>query len=141
MGVSSASVSFVLNGKPGISESLRKSISQVLIREGYTVKPLSRGSEPEQPCTLPSRKILFVKFKKEGYFVENNGDYITKMLDGAEEAAKEFMAEILARYPKADCHIAPLSLSISCHIGPGSLAVTATRKLVEEHEKASEASV
>ncbi len=90
MGVSSASVSFVLNGKPGISESLRKSISQVLIREGYTVKPLSRGSEPEQPCTLPSRKILFVKFKKEGYFVENNGDYITKMLDGAEEAAKEF---------------------------------------------------
>ena len=58
-----------------------------------------------------------------------------------EEAAKEFMAEILARYPKADCHIAPLSLSISCHIGPGSLAVTATRKLVEEHEKASEASV
>ena len=88
MGVSSASVSFVLNGKPGISESLRKSISQVLIREGYTVKPLSRGSEPEQPCTLPSRKILFVKFKKEGYFVENNGDYITKMLDGAEDAAK-----------------------------------------------------
>ncbi|MCI8454239.1 MAG: DegV family protein [Lachnospiraceae bacterium] len=58
-----------------------------------------------------------------------------------EEAAKEFMAEILVRYPNADCHIAPLSLSISCHIGPGSLAVTATRKLVEEHEKAPEASV
>ena len=54
------------------------------------------------------------------------------------EAAEEFKQEVLERYPQADIVIAPLSLSISCHIGPGSLALTATRKMVEEDEEAQE---
>ncbi len=52
-----------------------------------------------------------------------------------EEAALEFKKEVEERYPNADVYMAPLSLSIACHIGPGSLAVTATRKMEEEHEK------
>ena len=52
-----------------------------------------------------------------------------------EEAALEFKKEVEERFPDADVYMAPLSLSIACHIGPGSLAVTATRKMEEEHEK------
>lgn len=52
-----------------------------------------------------------------------------------EEAALEFKKEVEERVPNADVYMAPLSLSIACHIGPGSLAVTATRKMEEEHEK------
>lgn len=52
-----------------------------------------------------------------------------------EEAALEFKKEVEERFPNADVYTAPLSLSIACHIGPGSLAVTATRKMEEEHEK------
>ena len=52
-----------------------------------------------------------------------------------EEAALEFKKEVEERFPNADVYMAPLSLSIACHIGPGSLAVTATRKKEEEHEK------
>ena len=52
-----------------------------------------------------------------------------------EEAALEFQEEVKERFPDADVYMAPLSLSIACHIGPGSLAVTATRKMEEEHEK------
>ena len=52
-----------------------------------------------------------------------------------EEAALEFKKEVKERFPNADVYMAPLSLSIACHIGPGSLAVTATRKMEEEHEK------
>ena len=52
-----------------------------------------------------------------------------------EEVALEFKKEIEERFPNADVYMAPLSLSIACHIGPGSLAVTATRKMEEEHEK------
>lgn len=52
------------------------------------------------------------------------------------EAAVEFMKEVQETYPEADIFIAPLSLSISCHIGPGCLALTATRKMVEEDENA-----
>ena len=52
-----------------------------------------------------------------------------------EEAALEFKKEVEERFPNSDVYMAPLSLSIACHIGPGSLAVTATRKMEEEHEK------
>ena len=52
-----------------------------------------------------------------------------------EEAALEFQKEVKERFPDAAVYMAPLSLSIACHIGPGSLAVTATRKMEEEHEK------
>ena len=52
-----------------------------------------------------------------------------------EEAALEFQKEVKERFPDADVYMAPLSLSIACHIGPGSRAVTATRKMEEEHEK------
>ena len=52
-----------------------------------------------------------------------------------EEAALEFKREVEERFPDADIYLAPLSLSIDCHIGPGSLALTATRKMEEEHEK------
>lgn len=55
-----------------------------------------------------------------------------------EEAAEEFRKEVQERYPYADIIVAPLSLSVSCHIGPGSLAITATRKMVEEYENDSE---
>lgn len=50
------------------------------------------------------------------------------------EAAEEFVKELQDIFPDADFVMAPLSLSVSCHIGPGSIAVTATRKLVEEDE-------
>lgn len=52
-----------------------------------------------------------------------------------EEAALEFKKEVEERFPDADIYLAPLSLSIACHIGPGSLALTATRKMEEEHEE------
>ena len=52
-----------------------------------------------------------------------------------EEAALEFKKEVEERFPNIGFDMAPLSLSIACHIGPGSLAVTATRKMEEEHEK------
>ena len=52
-----------------------------------------------------------------------------------EEAALEFKKEVEERFPDADIYLAPPSLSIACHIGPGSLALTATRKMEEEHEK------
>ena len=49
-----------------------------------------------------------------------------------EAAALEFMQEVKEMFPYADVELAPLSLSVSCHIGPGSIAITATRKMVEE---------
>ena len=51
-----------------------------------------------------------------------------------EAAALEFMQEVKEMFHYADVELAPLPLSVSCHIGPGSIAITATRKMVEEDE-------
>ena len=52
------------------------------------------------------------------------------------EIAEEFQQEIRQQFPQVQqIHMDPLSLSVACHIGPGSLALTATRKMEEEHEK------
>ena len=51
-----------------------------------------------------------------------------------EAEAEEFRKEVQEKYPYADIVVAPLSLSVSCHIGPGCLAITATRKMVEQYE-------
>ncbi len=40
-----------------------------------------------------------------------------------EEAAKQFMDELLEIFPNHPHHVDPLSLSVACHIGPGALAV------------------
>ena len=55
-------------------------------------------------------------------------------LEQAMDEIADKIKELQEKYPSADIIVAPLSLSISCHIGPGSLAVTATRKMVEEYE-------
>lgn len=51
-----------------------------------------------------------------------------------EEAAELLKVELQERFPHADIHVDPLSLSIACHIGPGSLAIAATRRLEEMRE-------
>lgn len=86
LNVSTAAVSFVLNGKPGVSAQKRKIIADCLTESGYQVKEfnLPLGA---QNSALPN--IRFIKFRKDGLFVDHNGDYITRLMDGAEYAAKQ----------------------------------------------------
>lgn len=89
VGVSTASVSLVLNGKEGVSSSLRERLSYILTQEGYMVKPFRAEQIKGASDGDFKRKIQFVKYKRNGYFVERNGDYISKVIDGAENAARE----------------------------------------------------
>lgn len=89
VGVSTASVSLVLNGKAGVSASLRERLSHILTQEGYSVKPFHSEQTAGGTSAGPKRKIQLIKYKRNGYFVERNGDYISKVLDGAENAARE----------------------------------------------------
>ena len=50
------------------------------------------------------------------------------------EAWKE---EIQAVYPDHEIVMNPLSLSVSCHIGPGALAITCTKKLLENRDESA----
>lgn len=88
-GVSTASVSLVLNGKAGVSTSLRERLSHILTQEGYSVKPFHSEQSAGGTAVGTKRKIQLIKYKRNGYFVERNGDYINKVIDGAENAARE----------------------------------------------------
>ena len=46
----------------------------------------------------------------------------------SDEEAKEWKAEIEARFPGYDIHMDKLSLSVSCHIGAGSKAIACIKK-------------
>lgn len=67
----------------------RKRIEALLIEHGYSIKTAQDNiGENQRQAPKSGGKIQFVKYAKDGYFVEHNGDYITKMIDGAEQTAK-----------------------------------------------------
>lgn len=46
---------------------------------------------------------------------------------GNPEEAEEWRKEIMEAFPGMECHMDPLSLSISCHVGPGILAIACAK--------------
>ena len=88
-GVSAATVSYVLNGKSGVSENKRKYISSLLEEHGYTIKNTPFDTETGiSDYSKTSGIIQFVKYTKEGFFVDRNGDFITRIIDSAEKTSR-----------------------------------------------------
>ena len=56
---------------------------------------------------------------------------------GRDEEVEEWLSEIREVYPGKNIIMQPLSLSISCHIGPGALAITCTKKLLENRDESA----
>lgn len=80
-GVSPSTVSMVLNKKDGISEGTRKRVMDIIIKHGYSPK--------KQKISVKTKgNIRFIKFKREGLLVERNGDFITRVIDGVEDEAR-----------------------------------------------------
>lgn len=80
-GVSSATVSLVLNNKPGVSKSKRDEILELLQKYNY--------SPQRNPSTSSTKKLLFVKFLKSGLLVEENAGFITSILDSVETECRK----------------------------------------------------
>ncbi|MDO4522720.1 MAG: DegV family protein [Eubacteriales bacterium] len=49
---------------------------------------------------------------------------------GNREEAEEWRKEIEAEFPGMECHMDPLSLTVSCHIGYGALAIACARRVI-----------
>ncbi len=77
--VSPAAISLVINNKPGISDSKRKEILTLLDKLNYTKG--KRGKDTQQT----SRSLLFLKYIKTGFLVEENAGFISKILDAVEQ--------------------------------------------------------
>ncbi len=78
-GVSKTAVSLVLNDKPGVSEEKREEIRRIAQDCGYHLP--HRGPDKK-------RAIRFLKYQAKGYMVRQNGDFITRVIDGVESMAR-----------------------------------------------------
>ncbi|MDF2986754.1 MAG: transcriptional regulator, LacI family [Eubacterium sp.] len=74
--VSQATVSLALNNRPGVSEETRYKILEIASKYGYS----KRSSNPK-------KNILFIKYIGSGAAVEQNGDFIARVIDSIEYAS------------------------------------------------------
>lgn len=79
-GVSKTTVSLVLNDKDGVGAEKREEILHIVEETGYQWK--ARSKKQGQRST-----IRFVKYKDQGFMVEQNGDFISRITDGMEQMA------------------------------------------------------
>ncbi len=77
--VSPAAISLVLNNKPGVGNEKREEILQLLEKLNYTPTQKKKSPPP------PSKALLFLKFVKTGFLVEENAGFISKILDSIEK--------------------------------------------------------
>lgn len=90
--VSPAAVSFVINGKPGVSEETRAKISVALTEYGYTPRHLENTphqDEEKEEDSLPLRSIRFLKYKNSAILVEENGNFVSSIIDALEEECRK----------------------------------------------------
>lgn len=82
-GVSLTTVSLVLNGKSGIREEKRKLITQLLLENGYQIRPAD-VSEKKRAQT----NLCFLKYSKHSYLVNGNPGFVTQIMDSAGEECR-----------------------------------------------------
>lgn len=86
-GVSSATVSMVLNGKAGISKETRERVQRVLTQTNYT--RYNRDME-EAGCN-----IRFIKYSKHGMVVEENQGFISSIIDRITAECRRFSYNLI----------------------------------------------
>lgn len=93
LGISPASVSFALNGKPGVSEATRAKIKQLAQELGYTPSKVVRPQENPMIC--------FLIYTDEKVAIAQESTFYTFVLKGVEAAAKELGYRVMIRYLEA----------------------------------------
>lgn len=79
-GVSPATVSLVLNNRPGVNEKTRAHVAKLLSEHGYAIR------RDPTPC---KRNILYIRFRGSGHLFESVDDFYEKIFDGADSTAKK----------------------------------------------------
>ncbi|MDO5547172.1 MAG: LacI family DNA-binding transcriptional regulator [Eubacteriales bacterium] len=92
-GLSLSTVSLVLNGKPGVSQSTRDRVTQLLIQNGYNI----RSSQAKEKALSVPRRLLFIHYRGSGCLMESKDSFFIQILDGIEQQARRsnFSLQIL----------------------------------------------
>ena len=92
LGISTASVSVALNGKPGVSQATREKILAVAASMGYSLPKASSGD---------GRLVCFLLYADPAVAVAQESSFSTFVLKGVEDTAKELGYRVLIRYAYA----------------------------------------
>lgn len=79
--VSPTAVSFALNDKPGISDAKKNEILDIVEKTGFSDKYKKRG--------VSAKRLIFLKLIKSGVLIEQNADFISKIMDSTQAKCKE----------------------------------------------------
>lgn len=79
--VSPAAVSLAINNKPGISEKKRKEILAIIASSDFTM--------PHKTAADTSNNLVFLKLTKHSLLIEQNANFISKIMDSIQEKCKE----------------------------------------------------
>lgn len=103
-GVSVATVSLVVNNKPGVGEATRKRILDIIKDSGYTpnLKQIDYANV--------DKSIRFLKYKKHGLVVDENG-FISSLSDGVDIGARELGYDVVITTINEDNKESILSLA------------------------------
>ncbi len=84
--ISPAALSFVLNNKKGVSAATRAEATALLEHYGYTIK--KGNPDPSEPREKKSLSIRFLKYKNSAILVEENGNFVSSIIDSLEEECR-----------------------------------------------------
>ena len=88
LGISPAAISFVLNNKKGVSEATRAEAAALLEHYGYTIK---KGTQDLKEGNLrQERSIRFLKYKNSAILVEENGNFVSSIIDSLEAGFQRY---------------------------------------------------
>lgn len=91
LNISTATVSLVLNNKPGISEETRQKVLKLVEEKGYTTNLLSK------PALKNNRNIRFVIYKKHGQVVSET-PFFSALMEGIDQEARDEGYNLLVSY-------------------------------------------
>lgn len=87
-GVSVATVSLVVNNRPGIGEATRNKIMEIIRQAGYT------PSFSQIEASNEIKSLRFLKYKKHGKVVDDNG-FIGSLIDGVNIGARKLGYDVI----------------------------------------------
>lgn len=91
LGISTATVSLVINGKPNVGEETRKNVIDLIKAKGYDVESLIK------PSSSANKSLIFVIFKKHGKVVSDT-PFFNGVIEGANREAGSMGYTVVVMY-------------------------------------------
>lgn len=107
IGVSPSTVSSVLNNRPGVGDEKRAYISEILIENGYEIKPAA---------AYQSGGILLIRYRSSNHLMDSSDTFFTRIAEGIEATCRSLGYSLTLSMANRDTLPSVLSTASANHI-------------------------